>query len=77
MKRNKKKLFNWKIILISIFIIAVIVGFFVMSNRCDYNDPNKNYVAKSVNECAVIGYMCQPNEEYFSNDCGCGCEIKK
>ncbi len=61
------------IIILIILIVGVIIFSFV--TKCNYDDPNKNYVAKSVRECAVIKYACQPNEKYFSNDCGCGCEI--
>ena len=43
--------------------------------QCDYNNPSKRYVAKSVSQCAVIKYACRSNEKYFNDDCGCGCEI--
>jgi hypothetical protein len=41
---------------------------------CDYNDPAKRYVGKSTAECAVIKFACQPNETYFADACGCGCQ---
>lgn len=67
---------NWKKLSIIILIILIIgLVIFIFSNKCYYNDPSKRYVAKSVRECAVIDYVCQPNEKYFHNDCGCGCEI--
>lgn len=36
-------------------------------------DPRYTYVSNSVAQCAVIRYVCPPNENTFSNACGCGC----
>jgi Kazal-type serine protease inhibitor domain. len=46
------------------------------TKKCDYDNPNKKYVAKSVKECSLIKFACESGSEYFSDDCGCGC-IKK
>ena len=43
--------------------------------KCNYDDPSKRYAAKSVGDCAVIKYACNSNENYFSNECGCGCQV--
>jgi len=69
---------NWKIISF-IVVIILVLGFIIYSfdNRCDYNDSSKRYVAKSVSECSLIDFICEPNEKGFSNDCGCGCVISE
>ncbi|MCO4770238.1 MAG: hypothetical protein KDA24_09430 [Deltaproteobacteria bacterium] len=36
-------------------------------------DPRYTYVATSVAQCSVLRYVCPPNEDFFSNACGCGC----
>jgi hypothetical protein len=43
-------------------------------NRCDYNDPTKNYVGTSVEQCSLIRFTCEPGTSYFADDCGCGCQ---
>ena len=43
-------------------------------NACDFNsDPTKDYIGTSAEECASIKFFCDPGEEYFSDECGCGC----
>jgi hypothetical protein len=37
-------------------------------------EPDRNYVGDSPEECAVIDFACPEHTEYFGNDCGCGCE---
>jgi hypothetical protein len=32
-----------------------------------------SYVGESPEECSVIDYACEPGENSFSNECGCGC----
>jgi hypothetical protein len=34
----------------------------------------QRYIARSADECARIRFVCEAGEEYFSNDCGCGCQ---
>jgi len=36
-------------------------------------DPRYTYVATSLAQCQVIRFACPPNEDFFSNACGCGC----
>jgi hypothetical protein len=43
-------------------------------SRCRYNDPNKQYVARSTAECSTIRFICVEGTQYFSDQCGCGCE---
>lgn len=42
--------------------------------RCDYNDPNLQYVSKDPDQCAAIRFVCDTGQEPFFNDCGCGCQ---
>lgn len=41
---------------------------------CGTADPAKRYVGRSPDECARIRFVCNAGEEYFSDDCGCGCK---
>jgi hypothetical protein len=43
---------------------------------CDYNDPDRNYLGKSVSKCAAMMIKCEPGWEYFMDSCGCGCAKK-
>ena len=47
------------------------------TTKCDYSDPNKTYVAQSPEQCQVVKFACQPGEQPFFDDCGCGCEVAK
>jgi hypothetical protein len=40
---------------------------------CPYDDPDRQYVARSQSVCAVIDYVCPFGTEGFSDACGCGC----
>lgn len=52
------------------------------NKRCDYEAPNRYYVARDPERCAVIRFVCPnpedtatpPRANYFSDRCGCGCE---
>ncbi|MFZ4734855.1 MAG: Kazal-type serine protease inhibitor domain-containing protein [Bradymonadia bacterium] len=39
----------------------------------DPNDPNVRYVAETPEQCQVVRFFCEADEELFSNECGCGC----
>lgn len=42
----------------------------------DPNDPKVHYVNQSANNpaaCLNILFSCEPGQEFFSNECGCGC----
>jgi hypothetical protein len=41
---------------------------------CDYADPNRSYVSRDPDECALIRFLCAPGNQPFFDDCGCGCE---
>lgn len=43
-------------------------------NNCDYDNPDKKYIGKSTEECAVIKFVCE-GKKYFADDCGCGCDV--
>jgi len=36
----------------------------------------KKYVGYSEEECSKISILCTPDREYFSDETGCGCELK-
>lgn len=43
-------------------------------NGCAGSEPGKTYVGTSVEECSIIKFVCPPGEEYFADECGCGCQ---
>ena len=47
-----------------------------VTEGCDYEQEDKNYIGKSQEECSRIKFVCEPSMEYFSDECGCGCRIK-
>ena len=61
------------IIITSLILVGCEQAFF----GCNYDEPNKQYVEKDPAICSVIKYTCLEGENYFSDDCGCGCEEKK
>lgn len=70
---------KWKILfgIAAVFIIVAVIGVIVYKyDKCDYGNPDRRYVAHSVSECSVIKYACKSDEDYFHNDCGCGCMQK-
>jgi len=44
---------------------------------CDYNDPRRQYVSKSPDQCSAIRFVCEPGFRAFFDDCGCGCELAR
>jgi hypothetical protein len=42
--------------------------------KCDYNDPNRSYAARSPEECAYTTFICVEGQTAFFDECGCGCE---
>ena len=46
----------------------------VCAQFCDYDDPARRYVARSRDACAAVRFACEPDEQPFFDDCGCGCE---
>lgn len=42
--------------------------------ECDYDDPDRTYVAESPEACAAILFECVPGSLIFFDECGCGCE---
>jgi len=43
---------------------------------CDFNQTGKQYIGRSLEECSRIKFLCEPNFEYFKDECGCGCTEK-
>lgn len=44
-------------------------------NNCDYDNPNKEYKYKNLDECSRAFIVCDEGEEIFGDNCGCGCEV--
>ena len=44
------------------------------SEACNYDDPEKPYTFRTVDECAVSLITCVPGYAYFSDSCGYGCK---
>ncbi len=42
------------------------------TSRC--NQPERDYISRDPNRCAVIRFTCPEGQVPFSDDCGCGCE---
>ena len=43
-------------------------------NACGaVNDPDFSYVSTDADQCKVIRFTCAADEEYFINQCSCGC----
>lgn len=38
------------------------------------NGPQYHYISHSPQQCATIRFFCEPGQEPFFNDCGCGCK---
>jgi len=43
--------------------------------KCDYSDPSRRYMGKSLDICSRIKFACAAGESYFSDKCGCGCTV--
>jgi hypothetical protein len=43
---------------------------------CDYDDPTRNYVSDSPQECQLILFTCVEGWAPFFDECGCGCELE-
>lgn len=52
-------------------------GGICVRDRCDYDDPNRIYYGRSLEECARIRFLCKPGMEYFADECGCGCQVPR
>lgn len=44
------------------------------ASACDYQNPEKTYVADSAALCALIKYSCAAGAFPFVDGCGCGCQ---
>lgn len=43
-------------------------------SACNYDDPQRRYVAKSPEACKAVRFACGESEQQFFDACGCGCE---
>lgn len=49
-------------------------GCYIEESACPSpSDPNVTYVSEDPAQCADLDYQCEPDEEQFSDECGCGC----
>jgi len=64
-----------------LFIITAIILLRLDPNRtvtiekCDYDSDIRSYVAKTQEECSRTQVLCVPGRKFFSDECGCGCEL--
>jgi hypothetical protein len=49
-------------------------GACVEAPTCNYESPTRHYVVQDKETCKLVKYRCAPNQQGFSDDCGCGCE---
>ena len=77
-----KKEVVWVIVVAVVIVAAVSFNYLGGDNgynkgdiKCDYDSETKSYVSKSQDECSRIQVLCTPDREFFSNECGCGCEL--
>lgn len=40
----------------------------------DCGDKNRTYVSRDPDRCAAIRFVCEPGQETFFDECGCGCQ---
>ncbi len=76
---------NNKLFITIIFIVAfVFVGGLLYisfspigpgSRPCNYNNSNKKYQYKNLEECSRAFIKCNDGENNFTDECGCGCEV--
>jgi len=74
-----------KIVLIIIFILLLVASIiFILISKDNIiildkeeNRSDRNYVGYSEEECSRIQVLCTPDRQYFSDETGCGCELKQ
>jgi len=62
------------VIIAVIIILAAAFAAYILSSKCNYDDPAKDYL-KGGRPC-VINFLCVESKEAFSDECGCGCKLK-
>lgn len=40
----------------------------------DCDDKDRTYVSRDPDRCAAIRFVCEPGQEAFFDECGCGCQ---
>ena len=66
-----------KFLCVIILLVAVLITYLIIDyygNNCNYDNPYKTYISKSLDECVTIDYDCVVGE-LFQDKCGCGCEV--
>ena len=76
---------NFKKLVIFVFIVLVIIlGIQIykeyadnhpLNTVCNYNDSGKIYIKKDPG--CPINFLCTVDKVPFSDECGCGCALKK
>ncbi len=59
---------------IVILLAAALLIAGCQGSPCSYDEPSKNYISQSEEECRTIRFMCVPGTKPFFSECGCGCE---
>ena len=58
-----------------IFLLFIIAGILIASRWMEKGDSEgRKYVAKSVDECSRVQFLCAPGYSPFVDSTGCGCE---
>jgi hypothetical protein len=45
------------------------------TSACNYDDPQRSYVARSPTACQTVRFACAAGRQPFFDECGCGCEV--
>jgi hypothetical protein len=40
-------------------------------------DPERDYRSRDPEQCSVLRFVCEPGQEAFFDDCGCGCKTQR
>ncbi len=78
MKNQKFILTLTFILLLIVFVIAILYpkeNVVILDNG--ETRPDRNYIGYTEEECSRIQVLCTPDREYFSDETGCGCELKQ
>jgi len=73
-----------KIVLIIIFILLFVASIIsilyprenIIIDKKETR-PDRNHVGYNEVECSRIQVLCTPDRQYFSDETGCGCELKQ
>lgn len=72
MKNVSKEI--WIVFILIIFVVFLVV--IRVSRDETVSVEKRNYVSTDVEECTRIQILCVSDRKYFSDQTGCGCELK-